>query len=127
MQDRPTSTELLGDIANLLRDDVLPALGGPLRHHVRVAANLCGIVEREVRLGPDLAAEEESLLRELLPEAPAAETVEALHQRLVEAIRTRDRAFLSRARETLVVITRGKLAVVKPGYDDFDYADEVAT
>lgn len=127
MQDRPTSTELLGDIADLLRDDVLPALEGPLRHHVRVASNLCSIIERELRLGPDLAAEEEALLRELLPEAPAAETVEALHERLVDAIRTRDRAFVSRAWETLVVITRGKLAVAKPGYDDFDYADEVAT
>lgn len=124
MHDRPTATELLADIATLLADDVVPALDGGLQHHVRVAANLCRILERELRLGPALAAEEERLLRMLLPEAAAADDLAALHERLAATIRDGGDVDLASAREALLAITKGKLAVVKPGYDDFDFADE---
>jgi hypothetical protein len=123
MHDRPTASELLTDIADLLADEVVPELDGGTRHHVRVAANLCRIVEREIRLGPALEAEEERLLRELLPGAEPTEDVAALHDRLIDSIRagTVDE---DRCRRALLAITRGKLAVVKPGYDEFDFAGE---
>jgi hypothetical protein len=123
MQDRPTASELLTDIADLLTDEVVPALEGGTQHHVRVAANLCRIVEREVRLGPALDVEEERLLRELVPDADPTDDIPALHDRLIEAIRAGavdDEA----CRQALVSITRGKLAVAKPGYDGFDFAGE---
>jgi hypothetical protein len=127
MHDRPTITELLVDVADLLDDEVVPALDGGVKHHARVAANLCRIVEREVRLGPALADEEQRLLRELLPDAKPDDDVAALHQRLVEAIRTGEIGDEQRVREALLTITRGKLSVVKPGYDDFDFSGELSS
>jgi len=126
MHDRPTATELLTDIADLLTDEVLPALEGGVQHHVRVAANLCRIVERELRLGPALADEEERLLRELLPDAPPTDGIPALHTRLIDAIRAGS-IDDEQCRQALLEITRGKLAVVKPGYDAFDFAGEGMT
>ena len=73
MQDRPTAAELLRDIANTLDERILPLLAGNDQHQVRVVANLCRILEREVRLGPELEAEERALLGQLLPDRdPAA-------------------------------------------------------
>ena len=126
MQDRPTTTELLTDIADLLADEVVPALDGGTQHHERVAANLCRIVERELRLGPELADEEEHLLRQLLPDAPPTDDIPALHTRLIEAIRA-GAVDEGKCRQALLTITRGKLAVVKPGYDEFDFAGEGMT
>ena len=123
MQDRPTTTELLTDIADLLADEVVPALQGGTQHHVRVAANLCRIVEREVRLGPALDVEEERLLRELLPDAEPSDDIPALHARLIDAIRA-GTVDDERCRQVLLTITCGKLSVVKPGYDGFDFAGE---
>ena len=51
MLDRPNASELLETIAELLGDEVLPATSGLLQHKVRVAANLCRILDREARLG----------------------------------------------------------------------------
>ena len=126
MHDRPTATELLTDIADLLTDEVMPALEGGVQHNVRVAANLCRIVEREVRLGPGLDAEEQRLLRELLPDAEPSDDTPALHARLIDAIRAGS-IDEGKCRDALLTITRGKLAVVKPGYDEFDFAGEGMT
>ena len=51
MQDRPTAAELLADIAELLEGEALDATSGALRHKIRVAGNLCRIIEREVSGG----------------------------------------------------------------------------
>ena len=59
MQDRPAATELLAAVRQFLRDEVAPALGDPrLRFRALIAANVVGIVERE------LAGEEGRLLAE---------------------------------------------------------------
>ncbi|MGF1600292.1 MAG: DUF6285 domain-containing protein [Acidimicrobiales bacterium] len=117
MQDRPTAAELLRDIADTLDGRILPLLSGGEQHLVRVAANLCRILEREVELAPALEAQERALLLGLLPgaavDAPAAE-LDAGLARLVAT--TDDRQLLARAREALVTIVEGKLAVNKPGY-----------
>ena len=47
MQNLPSTERLLADIALLLESDVLPAVPSSLQHNVRVAANLCRILERE--------------------------------------------------------------------------------
>ena len=50
--DRPTTGELLESVREWLEREVIPATDGRLRFHARVAANVLGIVERELELGP---------------------------------------------------------------------------
>jgi hypothetical protein len=123
MQDRPTAPELLVDIADLLENRVVPALDGALRHQVRVAGNLCRIIERELRLGPADDERETELLAALLDTGPAE--VGELTRRLDERLRTGDDLeFERRAWRILVEVVRGKLAVTKPGHDSYDFAGE---
>ncbi len=62
---RPTSSELLDAVRQFLTDQVMPATAGQLAFHARVAANVLGIVARELELGP------------LPPEAGLADNVAA--------------------------------------------------
>ena len=66
MQYRPTAGELLATIADLLDQELLPALPPDLQHKARVAANLARILEREQRLGPEGESRERALLSGLL-------------------------------------------------------------
>lgn len=128
MQDRPTAAELLRDIAGTLDERILPLLSGNEQHQVRVAANLCRVLEREVALGPALEAEERALLEDLLPDLPAGTPLAELNAELARRVATvDDRDFLARAQAAMLTITRGKLAVNKPGYDAFDFAGEMAS
>ena len=47
MQHSPTAAELLATVVEVLSDEVVPILDGPVQHHARVAANIVAIVERE--------------------------------------------------------------------------------
>jgi aminoglycoside phosphotransferase (APT) family kinase protein len=49
---RPTASELLEAVRGFLTDQVMPATSGQLAFHARVAANVVGIVARELELGP---------------------------------------------------------------------------
>jgi aminoglycoside phosphotransferase (APT) family kinase protein len=49
---RPTASELLDAVHGFLTDQVMPATGGHISFHARVAANVLGIVARELELGP---------------------------------------------------------------------------
>jgi aminoglycoside phosphotransferase (APT) family kinase protein len=49
---RPTASELLDAVRGFLTDQVMPATSGQLAWHARVAANVLGIVARELELGP---------------------------------------------------------------------------
>jgi hypothetical protein len=51
-QGRPTASELLDAVRGFLTDQVMPATTGQLAWHARVAANVLGIVARELELGP---------------------------------------------------------------------------
>jgi aminoglycoside phosphotransferase (APT) family kinase protein len=48
---RPTASELLDAVREFLTDQVMPATTGQLAFHARVAANVLGIVARELELG----------------------------------------------------------------------------
>jgi aminoglycoside phosphotransferase (APT) family kinase protein len=48
---RPTASELLDAVRGFLTDQVMPASTGQLAFHARVAANVLGIVARELELG----------------------------------------------------------------------------
>ncbi|MFZ5778625.1 MAG: DUF6285 domain-containing protein [Pseudomonadota bacterium] len=68
-QDRPTASELLAAIADLLREEVVPVLDRAdprLAFQMRVAANSLAILEREVRLGPAADIREHERLVKLL-------------------------------------------------------------
>lgn len=126
MQDRPTASELLGSIADLLEKEVLPATQGGLQHQVRVAGNLCRILEREARLGPVQDAREVELLANALGEAPGARDALELSRALVARLDAgHDPALEGRAFRALVEIVRGKLAVAKPGHDAWDFGAEL--
>ena len=49
---RPTASELLDAVRSFLTDQVMPVTGGQVAFHARVAANVLGIVARELELGP---------------------------------------------------------------------------
>jgi hypothetical protein len=126
MQDRPTASELLEAIADLLEREVLPATQGGLQHQVRVAGNLCRILEREARLGPVQDAREVELLASTLGEAPGGRDALALSRTLVVRLDAgHDPALEGRAFRALVEIVRGKLAVAKPGHDAWDFGAEL--
>lgn len=93
---------------------------------MRVAGNLCRILEREARLGATQDAREAELLAGVLGEAAGARDSLALSRTLVERLDTGgDAALARRAWPALVEIVRGKLAVAKPGHDAFDFSAEL--
>jgi aminoglycoside phosphotransferase (APT) family kinase protein len=51
-QGRPTASELLDAVRGFLTDQVMPATGGQVAFHARVAANVLAIVARELDLDP---------------------------------------------------------------------------
>ena len=125
MQDRPTSAELLGDIAELLEGEALQATSGALRHKIRVAGNLCRILAREVTTGRAHEAREIELLSGLLCEPADGRSAEELG-RAVELLLDADAepAFERATWRALLEIVRGKLSIVKPGHDAYDFAGE---
>lgn len=123
MQDRPTVLELLAAVRGFLEDDVVPVLEGRRRFHARVAANVLGIVERELAGEAAHLGAEHQRLAALLgePGEPMAgdvrAAVRALTERLAERIRTGEadagafaRAVRAHVRATVVE----KLHVAKP-------------
>jgi hypothetical protein len=125
MHDRPTARELLTTIADLLEGEALRATSGLLQHQVRVAGNLCRILDRELEQAGAHEREERTRLSSLLGAGPDAD-LSSLHTRLIERLAAgADPEFERRAWRALVEGVREKLAVNKPGYDDYDYRDEV--
>ncbi len=49
MHDRPTADELLRAVQTLLDEQLVPALSGATKYNARVAANVIGIVRRELQ------------------------------------------------------------------------------
>ena len=116
MQFPPAAPELLAAIGRLLDEQVLAAVPAHLQHQVRVAGNLAGILERELRLGPANAARERELIAGLLG-SDVDDPTAALAARLRGID---DPAFEAEAWAVLVEVARGDLAVAKPGHDSWD-------
>ena len=127
MQDRPSALELLASVRVFLEDDVVPALEGRRRFHALVAANVLGIVERE------LAGEEAQLRAEwgrlaALLETPGTrperhEALRASVREMTETLSARIRAgdadtgdLAERVRAHLRQTTLEKLAVANPRF-----------
>lgn len=113
-QDLPSAPDLLAASRAFLEEDVMAALEGRLRFHTRVIVNLLGIVERELRDGPDADAAELSRLAGLVGDDGDQTTLNA---RLATAIRdgtldARRAEVLAHVRETV----EAKVAIANPGY-----------
>ncbi len=130
MQQPPTAAELLATVVEVLSDEVVPELTGPVQHHARVAANLVAIVERELRLGGDAARREHAAIAALLDidgddDGNTDTNVEgaALRSRLASELRAGmadDDTTNERVWRTLMAVVRDDLAIAKPGHDAWD-------
>lgn len=123
MQPPPSAADLLATVAEVLSDEIVPALSGPAQHHARVAASLVGIVERELRLGPDAADREHAALAALLDDVGTDASLDVLRSRISSALRAgfaddpdTDRAVW----DVLVASVSADLAIAKPGHDRWD-------
>ena len=90
MQDRPTSLELIRAVREALEREVAPGLADArLRYRVLIAANVLGIVERELPGEDERLAAELSALDALLghEERRAPETLAALRQAVLDDAR----------------------------------------
>ena len=114
MQDRPTAVELLEAIREFLEQDVMPAVDGRVQFHTRVAVNALGMLERELRLGPELAAAECARLGALLGHDAGLDTLTA-----ELASRIRDGSLDDRGDDVVAAVrdsVRAKLLVSNPDY-----------
>ena len=106
--DRPDPQVLLEAVREFLTQEVEPTTEGRLRFHLKVAANVLAIVERELELGDEQAAQHRERLRRL-----GFQTDE----QLAKAIRSGaldDR--LVTLEPELRAMVADKLAVARPGY-----------
>ena len=114
-QDRPTVSELLSAIAEMLRDEAVPALDKAdprLGFQMRVAVNSLAILEREARLGPAADQREHERLKKLLGKDAA---LEALNRELARQLRAgerdeRDAALMAHLEATIA----DKIAIANP-------------
>ena len=120
MQQRPTAAELLADISSLL-GQVIDQVPEWQKHQVRVAANLAGIVEREVTFGPGNDEAERERLAELLHRSATTDlgTLRAqLLARLTDPSPLDDDESIA-IYDALLDTVRADLAIAKPGYADW--------
>ncbi len=113
-QDRPDAAELVAAVREFLERDVMAATDGRVQFHTRVAVNVLNIVERELKLGPDLAPAERARAAALLGHCGDAA---ALERELATAIRSGaldDR--LADVRAHVRSTVREKLLIANPGY-----------
>ena len=114
-QDRPTASELLAAIADLLREEVTPVLDKAdprLGFQMRVAVNSLAILERETRLAPAADQREHERLKELLGKDA---TLDKLNRELARQLRTgerdeRDAALMAHLEATIA----DKIAIANP-------------
>lgn len=118
MLDRPDAATLLKAMAETLSNEVLPATSGGTRHAVRVVANLCRILEREVVAGPTASEQTRRALAELLGqdhEGTLPELVAEL-DRVLRDGGTDDASFDTRVRKVILADVERRLAIDRPGY-----------
>jgi DNA-binding response OmpR family regulator len=75
-QDRPDTAELVAAVREFLERDVMAATEGRVQFHTRVAVNALNVVERELRLGPELEPRERARAAALLGHDGDAATLE---------------------------------------------------
>jgi hypothetical protein len=122
VQQPPTAAELLAIVVEVLTDEVVPALTGPVQHKARVATNLVAIVERELRLGGDAATREGTAIAALLGDVHD-DDLATLRARLASELRRSmadDEPTNQNVWRALMAAVRDDLTIAKPGHDAWD-------
>jgi len=119
----PQLDELLLSVRDFLRTDVMAETTGRTQFLARVAANSLDIVDREVRVGARLEAQEISELTALGFKATAADELASLRWQLVNALRDGSQTLDSDALKTyLRNSTANQLAIDQPKYSGLKVA-----
>jgi hypothetical protein len=114
MQDEPTPTELIKAVADFLRNDIAPAIGGHSAFKLRVAINALDLVTRQLALESSSDAAEAERLSQLLGRQGLLEELNRVLARKIASgeadLQTPGLA------EHLWQTTMDKLAVDQPNY-----------
>ncbi len=114
MQDEPTPSELIKAVADFLRNDITPAIGGHSAFKMRVAINALDLVTRQLALeGSSDDAEAERLARLLGRQGSLEELNRALAGKIASGEADLQTPGLA---EHLWQTTLDKLAVDQPNY-----------
>jgi Domain of unknown function (DUF6285) len=114
MHDRPTAAELVASVREFLERDVMTSTEGRVSFHARVAANVLGVVERELALGSEHEELQRAALADLLGHDGALPELEAQL-----AMRIRNTTLDHRRAEVVAHVrnsVRAKLEVANPEY-----------
>jgi hypothetical protein len=114
MQDEPTPTELIKAVADFLRNDIAPQIGGHSAFKLRVAINALDLVTRQLTLESSSDAAEAARLSQLLRRGGSLEELNGVLASKIAAgeadLHTPGLA------EHLWQTTMAKLAVDQPNY-----------
>jgi hypothetical protein len=114
MQDEPTPRELIKAVADFLRNEVSPAIGGHSAFKLRVAINALDLVTRQLTLEQGSDAAEAARLTQLLGlQGPLRELNRALADRIASGEADLQTPGLA---DHLWQTTMDKLAVDQPNY-----------
>lgn len=114
MQDKPDIKDLMEAVQQYLEHQALPHLSGHTGFHGRVAANVLGILHRELTLAPGFHKAEKARLEKLLATSGTLDELNRLLcQRIADGEMGLDNAELI---THLTKATMGKLAIDQPKY-----------
>jgi hypothetical protein len=114
MQDEPTPSELIKAVADFLRNDITPAIGGHSAFKLRVAINALDLVTRQLTLESSSDAAEAERLSQLLGRQGS---LEELNRVLAGKIASGEADLQTPGlAEHLWQTTLAKLAVDQPNY-----------
>ena len=117
MQDEPTPEELTKAVADFLRNDIAPEIGGHNAFKLRVAINVLDLVTRQLKLGQESDAAEAARLTRLLGmEGSLIELNRALSDKIAKGEVDLQTPGLA---EHLWQTTLAKLAVDQPNYASY--------
>jgi hypothetical protein len=117
MQDEPTPEELTKAVADFLRNDIAPEIGGHNAFKLRVAINVLDLVTRQLKLGQESDAVEAARLTRLLGmEGSLIELNRALSDKIAKGEVDLQTPGLA---EHLWQTTLAKLAVDQPNYASY--------
>ena len=117
MQDEPTPTELIRAVADFLRNELTPAIGGHNAFKLRVAINALDLVTRQLALESSGDAAEVARLSQLLGRQGS---LEELNRALASKIAAGEADLQTPGlAEHLWQTTLAKLAVDQPNYASY--------
>ena len=117
MQDEPTPVELVKAVADFLRNDIAPAIGGHKAFKLRVSINALDLVTRQLPLQASGEATEAERLAQLLAiQGPLGELNRALAERIAKGeVDLQTPGLAAHLWQT----TLDKLAVDQPNYASY--------